>query len=115
MSISLAVACALTAGLVVSASAGKQRATLALVKENPVVVVGRGFLRGERVTLRTAINGQRFTRTVTANRYGRFTRQVADVDAECWPFTISASGMRGSHAVTRKINIPPPCGVPIQP
>lgn len=99
-----------------SASGVTRRATLAVANDNPVVVVGRGFLRGERVTLRTSINGQLYKKTVVANTLGRFSTQLAQVDAECWPFAVSAVGARGSRATAlRKIVIPPPCSVPIQP
>jgi hypothetical protein len=98
-----------------SGGTSRARATIALADDSPVVVAGRGFARAERVTLRTTVNGRRFTRIVVAGRYGRFTARVANVDAECSPFAVSAVGERGSRAALRRIKIPPPCGPPIAP
>jgi hypothetical protein len=114
--ISASAALLLAGTLVIAASAVTRRATVAVADANPVLVVGRGFLRGERVALRTSINGQLYKKTVLANNLGRFSTRLAQVDAECWPFAVSAVGARGSRATAlRKIVIPPPCSVPIQP
>jgi hypothetical protein len=50
-----------------------------------------------------------------ATRRGSFTARVATVDAECSPFIVYAAGNGGSRAQLRRINIPPPCGIPITP
>lgn len=121
--ISLGIALILVAALVISAFAaqpdgkpdGKRRATIGLVSESPLTVSGRGFAARERVTLRTAVNGEKVTKIVIASRTGGFRARMGDVDAECWPFVVSAQGTRGSVAALRRINIPPPCGVPITP
>jgi hypothetical protein len=97
-----------------SASTAEQRPSLVVADDNPVVIAGRGFVAQERVTLQTSIAGQSYKQTVKADREGRFSTQIAEVDAACLPFTVSAAGQRGSRAVTPK-RIPPPCGVPIQP
>jgi hypothetical protein len=97
-----------------SASKADQRPRLVVADDNLVVVEGRGFVAQEQVTLETSIAGQSYKHTVKADREGRFTKQIAEVDAACLPFTVSAAGQRGSRAVTPK-RIPPPCGVPIQP
>ena len=102
--------------LAVPAGAARAKATLAVVDESPVTVIGRGFLAKERVTLRTSVAGHLHRKVVTANRLGRFTAQFDGVEAaQCSPYAVSAVGARGSRATTRKIAIPPACGIPIQP
>lgn len=121
LSISLGIVLLLVTALVISAFAagtgkgGKRRAFVALVGDNPLVVSGRGFAGRERVTLRTAAQGQKLVKVVSADRSGRFRARIASVDAACWPFVISAEGARGSRAVLRRFRIPPACGIPIQP
>jgi hypothetical protein len=95
-------------------SAAAERPTLEVADDNPVVVEGRGFVAKERVTLRTTIGGQEYKRVVKADTDGRLKAQIAEEDAACLPFRVSAAGDRGSRAVTPR-RIPPPCGVPIQP
>jgi hypothetical protein len=105
----------LLAASLTSAGSARAKAKLVLVDTQPVVVAGRGFAPAERVTLRTALNGRQITKRVTASRIGRFTVRLAATDAECYPFTVSAVGGEGSRAMLRRINIPPPCGIPITP
>jgi hypothetical protein len=105
----------LLATVVSSGGSAKAKPTIKLVDESPVVVAGRGFVRSERVTLRTALNGRRITKVVTANRNGRFVARLAVTGDECNPFTVSAVGRAGSRAMLKRINIPPPCGPPIIP
>jgi hypothetical protein len=118
--ISVAAALTTTATLTVteaiSSAPGKSkpRPTVVLVAETPLTVAGRGFLRGERVTLRTAFAGRSYLRVVRANALGRFVARFG-ASPECSPFAISAIGRSGRAAVFRRIEIPPPCGVVIQP
>lgn len=95
-------------------TAAAERPTLSVADDNPVVVEGRGFVGDERVTLRTTIDGQDYEVVVTADAQGRLKAQIAEKDAECLPFRVSASGDRGSKVITPR-RIPPPCGVPIPP
>lgn len=97
-----------------SGQAEKQRASLNLVDDNPVVVEGRGFRSGESVTLRTSIAGQQITRKVKADSEGKFTTELSDANAECSPLTISAEGQRGGRAMVRRLNMQP-CGMQVQP
>jgi hypothetical protein len=97
-----------------SGGTAKAKPTLVLVDSSPVVVGGRGFVRAERVTLRTGLNGRQITKRVSANRNGRFTVRLAEASAECDPFTVSAVGRAGSRA-TLRFQIPPPCGIVIAP
>ena len=113
--ISLSVPLLAAALLVLPADAARPKASLAVVDDSPVTVSGRGFLARERVTLRTSVAGRLHVEVVTANRLGRFTAQFDGVDAQCSPYAVSAVGARGSRATTRKIAIPPACGIPIQP
>ena len=98
-----------------SASPAARRPSLALVSDDPVVVSGRGFVSRERVTLRATVGGREFSKRVLASRFGRFTTEVADADATCSPFVITARGRTGTTATLKRINIPSPCGVVIQP
>jgi hypothetical protein len=97
-----------------AAWAAEEAPSLTVASAHPVVVEGRGFAADEPVTLRTSINGEQFEKKVNADAKGCFTAQIADVDAECVPFRVSAEGERGSRAVTPQ-RVPPPCGVPIPP
>ena len=110
----LAVAALAASAVATPASETKRRAVVTLLNDRPVSVAGRGFARGERVTLRTAVNGTRFTKTVRASVAGRFTATFAEASAACQPFAVSAVGSLGSRATFRRIEIPPPCGPPIQ-
>jgi hypothetical protein len=105
---------ALVTVFVFSARAEKQRASLDLVDDNPVIVEGRGFAAGESVTLRTSIAGQQITRKVKADSEGKFTTQLSDANAECSPLTISAEGKGGRRALMRRLNMQP-CGMQVQP
>jgi hypothetical protein len=98
-----------------ASSAAGQRPLLALVNDDPVVVSGRGFVSRERITLRATVGGAQFSKRVFASRFGRFTAEVADADATCSPFVITARGRTGTTATLKRINIPAPCGVVIQP
>ena len=111
MRIPLAV---LLTGCVVSASAVADKPLLAVADDNPVVVEGHRFVANERVTLRTSIAGKDYEVVADADADGRFKAQIAEIDAECKPFQVSAAGDKGSKAATPK-RVPPPCGVPIQP
>ena len=104
----------LVANPVGMASAHKNRTSLHLLDDRPLLVTGRGFEVRERVRLRTSIAGERISKVVVASRLGRFTVQLA-AHAECRPFVVYAEGRAGSRATLRRIQIPPPCGPPIAP
>jgi hypothetical protein len=104
----------LIAAALAALTVAAERATLSVADDNPVVVEGRGFVADERVTLQTTIDGQDYQVVVRADAQGLLKAQIADKDAECLPFRVSASGDRGSKAITPR-RIPPPCGVPIPP
>jgi hypothetical protein len=111
----------LSAGLVVtgataSASAdARPRATVTVVDDSPVVVIGRGFARAERVTLRALVEGRRYSRVVRAGPTGRFKARFETVSAKCRALQVSAVGRTGRTAAFRRFEIPPPCGIVIQP
>jgi hypothetical protein len=111
----LALLAVSAAAVATPASETKRRPVLSLLDDGPVSVAGRGFARGERVTVRTAVSGRTFAQTVRATRAGRFTATFTEADAACQPFTVTAVGRAGSRATFRRIEIPPPCGPPIQP
>jgi hypothetical protein len=104
----------LLAGCVASASPVAAKPLLALADDNPVVVEGHRFAARERVTLRTSIDGKDYQVTVEADADGSFKAQIAEVDAACRPFQVSAAGDKGSKATTPK-RVAPPCGAPVQP
>ena len=93
----------------------KRRPSIAVVSDSPLTVTGRGFRRFERVTVRTSVAGTAYMRRARAGRAGRFTARFAGVSAECHPLVITAVGGRGSRAAAKRIRIPPPCGIVIQP
>jgi hypothetical protein len=94
----------------------KRRPAVVMTREAPVVVSGRGFQRGERVALKVAIGSRAYKRTVRAGTTGTFRATLAEADAKCHPYTITAVGARGTRATqTRTFNIPPPCGMEEQP
>ncbi len=104
------------APLLGSADAAPRKATLTIVDPSPVTVAGHGFRRGERVTVRLVGGGVVHRKVVVANRFGRLTARWADaVLPECSPYSVTATGARGSQATLRKIQIPPACGIVIQP
>lgn len=111
----------MAAALVLAASAAagperKSRPSVALVKESPVVVSGRGFARLERVVLRVSVAGRAYRRTLRATAAGTFRATFESADADCKPFTVTAAGGTGSRAMqTRRFTVPPPCGIAPQP
>ena len=110
----LAVATLVASAVATPSTETKRRPVVALLNDAPVSVAGRGFARGERVTVRTAVSGRAFAKTVRATRAGRFTATFTEANAACQPFTVSAVGRLGSRATFRRIEIPPPCGPLIQ-
>ena len=86
------------------------RPSLEVVGENPVVVEGRRFAGNERVTLKASIAGRHYEVVVTADADGHFKAQVAETDAQCAVYRVSAAGDRRSRAITPR-RIPPPCGM----
>ena len=108
----LLLAAALT--LPVGAQAAAPR--LILVDESPVEVAGTGFHHGEKVTVRvSASSGSTFARTVVASSSGRIDVRFSQRSlAPCDAVALSAVGSAGSH-VTRKIPIPPACGIVLDP
>lgn len=94
----------------------KRRPAVVVTREAPVVVAGRGFLRGERVALKVVIGSRAFKRTLRATTAGTFRATIAEADAKCHPYTVTAVGAQGTRAMqTRSFNIPPPCGMEEQP
>ena len=86
------------------------RPTLALASETPLVVAGRGFKAGERVTVVAKVARGAFRKKVSAGTGGRFKARFAAADASCSPWSVTAVGGQGSRASLRRIRVPPPCG-----
>lgn len=114
----LALGAALVAATAVSGAAGTtpRKATIAVVDPDPLAIAGRGFFARERVTLRVTREGAVYRKVVTANRLGRLSAEWATLELpECSPYTVTATGARGSTASVRRIRIPPACGIVLQP
>ena len=100
---------AFAAGLAPTGSTAR-KPSLTLVSETPLVVVGRGFRSGERVTVTASISSQRVGRSLAADTGGRFTARFKTEPA-CGPIYVVAVGRRGSRAIVRYQVIPGPCGI----
>jgi hypothetical protein len=92
------------------------KATLVLLSRDPITVAGRNFASRERVTVRVSLEERTLAKSVRASAAGRFTIRFAEASAsECAPVVATATGRSGSKASTRKVDIPPPCGMTPQP
>ena len=114
----LAFGAALVAATAVSGATGAtpRKATIAIVDTDPLAISGRGFRAGERVTFKVTRTGVVSRKIVTANRLGRLSAQWATLELpECSPYTVTATGARGSTATVRRNRIPPACGMVLQP
>jgi hypothetical protein len=114
--ISLLALTVIAAGSAAGATDARRHPSVAVTKEDPVIVAGRGFVARERVALRVVIGGRAFGRTVRATPTGSFRATFAEADAQCNPYSVVARGGEGSRATqTRSFSIPPPCGIDPQP
>ena len=114
----LVLGATLVAATAVSGATGTtpRKATIAVVDPDPLAIAGRGFFARERVTLRVTREGAVYRKVVTANRLGRLSAEWATLELpECTPYTVTATGARGSTASVRRIRIPPACGIVLQP
>jgi hypothetical protein len=102
-------------GVAAEGARTERRPALSVLSYSPVVVGARGFRRLERVTLRLVVAESRYVRKIRAGRAGRFAVRFEQVSAECKPFVVTAVGAAGSRATTRRLAIPPPCGMVLQP
>jgi hypothetical protein len=108
----------LVAATAVSGATGTtpRKATIAVVDPDPVAIAGRGFFARERVTVKVTREGAVYRKVVTASRLGRLSAEWATLELpECSPYTVTATGARGSTASVRRILIPPACGIVLQP
>ena len=117
--VALAALAALGAG-VGAGTAGvetKRKPVVVLVSDGPVALRGRGFAARERLTVRVSVANRVYTMRVRATALGTFTARFTEAAAnECEPLAVSVTGTAGSRAaLTRKIQIPPACGVAPQP
>ena len=113
---SLTLALVVGALVVTAASASTAagiRPTLTVTTPGAVVVSGTRFRSNERVTLRLVLLGQPLVKIVKTTTAGRLTARFLQDVPECTTFSISAVGNRGSRVLFREI--PPPCGIVIQP
>jgi hypothetical protein len=87
--------------------------SLRVTEPQSVVISGTRFRANERVTLRLVAQGQPMVKVVRTTATGRLSARFAGVQPECEPLSVSAVGSRGSRVLFRQI--PPPCGIAIQP
>jgi hypothetical protein len=83
--------------------ASTSRASLRMVRLNPVTITGHGFKAHRRVDVRLA-TGHTISRSPLANRSGSFTVQFPTVVDRCSGFTVTASQQSRPTAVLR---VPP--------
>jgi hypothetical protein len=100
---------ALAAGLR-SESSAAGRAALNIPSTVPLVVVGKRFEAGERVSITANIGTAQARKTVTADGSGRFTTRFRTA-TPCSPIYVAAKGARGSRAGARRHVIPGACGI----
>lgn len=116
--LTLVLGAALVAAMTVSNATGAtpRKATITVADSDPLAITGRGFRAGERVTFKVTQGGAVSRKVVTANRLGRVSAEWATLELpECSPYTVTATGARGSTAMLRRIQIPPACGMVLQP
>ena len=109
----LTVGLAVVAFAAASAPAASIRPALTVTTPGAVVVSGARFKANERVTLRLVVLGQPLVKVVRTTVAGRLSARFLQDVPECTTFSISAVGNRGSRVLFREI--PPPCGIVIQP
>jgi hypothetical protein len=103
-------------GSTAGANDARRQPSVAVTREQPVIVAGRAFLARERIALRVVIGSRAFSRSLRATATGTFRATFAAADATCHPYAVTARGAAGSRASqTRRFNIPPPCGMDPQP
>jgi hypothetical protein len=100
-------------GLVPGGSAGTTVARLSLEQTAPPVVMGTGFVPGERFTL-TAANPRKTVRfTGTVSRSGRLSVKLLRFAIRpCDRAFIRATGASGDHATIRIVPMCPPPPIP---
>ena len=89
------------------------RPALSVATPGVVTIAGTRFKPNERVTLRLSGLGQPRVKIVVTSAGGRLSARFLQDVPDCTPFTVSAIGNRGSRVSFREI--PPPCGIVIQP
>jgi hypothetical protein len=110
------VAAAFLASSAVTAVAAQQVAQIRLTGSSPIQVAGSGFAASDRVTVRVSQpGGAMFSKAVLATAGGRFVARFPNRRLDtCQGYTITATGTSGRRA-TRRVLIPPPCGIEIGP
>jgi hypothetical protein len=98
---------------VAPSAAGGTEPMLRIVGTSEVVISGAHFRPNERVTLRFVALGVPSVKVVRSTRAGRLVARIARTVPDCEGYTISAVGSRGSRVFHREL--PPPCGIVIQP
>ena len=110
-----AVGCGASSGVAGIDARGKP--VVVLVSDDPVSLRGRNFAARELLTIRVSVTGRTYSKRLRASSLGTFkARFESALASECSPLGISVTGAAGSRAVfSRKIQIPPACGISPQP
>jgi hypothetical protein len=112
----LVAAVVATVGIWVAAAApfpadSAAKPSLSLASETPLVIAGRGFKAGERVTVVASLTQGEFRKRIAAGSSGRFRVRFRSADASCGPLYVAAVGRQGSRASLRRRGVPGPCGI----
>ena len=118
-SISVLLTVIVALALAISSPAAQRHATLSLVPDGSALRVdGHAFKPLEKIVLRITLNGAVTSRTVRATAAGRFTTRLegaASTNCSDGPVSVTATGLKGSSAVARHVQIAEPCGIASQP
>lgn len=95
----------------------KRKPVVVLVSDDPVSLRGRNFAAREQLIVRVSLGGRSYAKRLRATALGTFSARFTGVAAtECDPIAVSVTGGGGSRVgLTRKIQIPPACGIAPQP
>jgi hypothetical protein len=109
----LAVAAIVGIASATTDQASTSRASLRMVRLNPVTITGHGFKADRRVHVRLVV-GHAISRRPLANRAGTFTVQFPVVIDRCSGFTVTASQQNNQAVVLRSPAKPAcaPAGTP---
>lgn len=98
--------------ILASTASATSRPALRVTTTSPLVVVGSGFVSGERVTVTALTTVRRRRVLTTANAKGRIKVSLGAVTQPCaTPFAVRAVGAKSGAALARVVGrpcVPPP-------
>jgi hypothetical protein len=102
--------CGLAAFTAPAAATSTASPRLAALDLAPLTVRGLNFRTRERVRVVLRVQGEVYTRRLTATMRGRFVVRYLSVTADqCTPYIVSALGSKGSRAALKAV---PECAAP---